>query len=288
MIQTMSETNTPSSHAIATLAISNSTEPKAAQLLSERFKLPIDLHHSAEMTLGWHLVKKDTIPKLALLHKESGPVFIDFISGKKAHRRHFGGGKGQPLIRAMGKIKEGVPTILDATAGMGGDSFVIASQGFKVVMVERSIAVAALLEDALKRALDNLQNLSPEASDPELLSIIMNMSLVQADSAEYLLSQKPIVDVIYMDPMYPEKKKSAATKKEMKALQNLVGPDRDSENLLQAALQTAAYRVVVKRPKNAPIIQLKNPLLKPSAEIFSPNTRYDIYSIKALKAAGLL
>ncbi len=74
----------------------------------------------------------------------------------------------------------------------------------------------------------------------------------------------------------------------MKALQNLVGPDRDSENLLQAALQTAAYRVVVKRPKNAPIIQLKNPLLKPSAEIFSPNTRYDIYSIKALKAAGLL
>ncbi|MDA3807799.1 MAG: class I SAM-dependent methyltransferase [Thiomicrorhabdus sp.] len=284
----MSETNTPSSHAIATLAISNSTEPKAAQLLSERFKLPIDLHHSAEMTLGWHLVKKDTIPKLALLHKESGPVFIDFISGKKAHRRHFGGGKGQPLIRAMGKIKEGVPTILDATAGMGGDSFVIASQGFKVVMVERSIAVAALLEDALKRALDNLQNLSPEASDPELLSIIMNMSLVQADSAEYLLSQKPIVDVIYMDPMYPEKKKSAATKKEMKALQNLVGPDRDSENLLQAALQTAAYRVVVKRPKNAPIIQLKNPLLKPSAEIFSPNTRYDIYSIKALKAAGLL
>jgi 16S rRNA (guanine1516-N2)-methyltransferase len=288
MIQTMSETNTPSSHAIATLAISNSTEPKAAQLLSERFKLPIDLHHSAEMTLGWHLVKKDPIPKLALLHKESGPVFIDFISGKKAHRRHFGGGKGQPLIRAMGKIKEGVPTILDATAGMGGDSFVIASQGFKVVMVERSIAVAALLEDALKRALDNLQNLSPEASDPELLSIIMNMSLVQADSAEYLLSQKPIVDVIYMDPMYPEKKKSAATKKEMKALQNLVGPDRDSENLLQAALQTAAYRVVVKRPKNAPIIQLKNPLLKPSAEIFSPNTRYDIYSIKALKAAGLL
>jgi 16S rRNA (guanine1516-N2)-methyltransferase len=288
MIQTMSETNTPSSHAIASLAISHLTEPKAAQLLSERFKLPIDLHHSAEMTLGWLLVKKDPIPKLALFHKESGPVFIDFVSGKKAHRRHFGGGKGQPLVRAMGKLKEGVPTILDATAGMGGDSFVIASQGFKVLMVERSVAVAALLEDGLKRALDSLQGLSNEASDPELLSIIMNMSLVQADSTDYLLSQKPVVDVIYMDPMYPEKKKSAATKKEMKALQNLVGPDRDSENLLQAALQTASYRVVVKRPKNAPIIQLKNPLLKPSAEISSPNTRYDIYSIKALKAAGLL
>ncbi len=288
MIQAMSETNTPSSHAIASLAISHLTEPKAALLLSERFNLPIDLHHSAAMTLGWLLVKKDPIPKLALFHKESGPVFIDFVSGKKAHRRHFGGGKGQPLVRAMGKLKEGVPTILDATAGMGGDSFVLASQGFKVQMVERSVAIAALLEDGLKRALDSLQILSDEASDPELLGIIMNISLVQADSADYLLSQEPVVDVIYMDPMYPEKKKSAATKKEMKALQNLVGPDRDSENLLQAALQTASYRVVVKRPKNAPIIQLKNPLLKPSAEISSPNTRYDIYSIKALKAAGLL
>ena len=284
----MSETNTPSSQATASLAISHLTESKAARLLSERFNLPIDSQQTAEMTLGWHLVKKDPIPKLALFHQDSGPVFIDFISGKKAHRRHFGGGKGQPLVRAMGKLKEGLPTILDATAGMGGDSFVIASQGFKVQMVERSIAVAALLEDALKRAQESLQNRSDETSDPELLSIIMSMSLVQADSANYLLSQTPVVDVIYMDPMYPEKKKNAATKKEMKALQNLVGPDRDSENLLQAALQTASYRVVVKRPKNAPIIQLENPLLIPSAEISSPNTRYDIYSIKALKAAGLL
>ena len=284
----MSDTNPTSSHAIASLAIHYLTEPEAARQLSEQYNLPIDLQQTADMTLGWHLVKKDPVPKLALFHKDSGPVFIDFASGKKAHRRHFGGGKGQPLVRAMGKLKEGLPTILDATAGMGGDSFVIASQGFKVQMVERSVAVAALLEDALNRGLDSLRNLPDEASDPELLSIIMSMSLVQADSTEYLLSQKPVVDVIYMDPMYPEKKKNAATKKEMKALQNLVGPDKDSENLLQAALHTASYRVVVKRPKNAPIIQLENPLLIPSAEITSPNTRYDIYSIKALKAAGLL
>ncbi|WP_019555739.1 class I SAM-dependent methyltransferase [Thiomicrorhabdus arctica] len=284
----MSETSTSASHAIASLAISHLTEPKAAQLLSERFNLPIDLQHSADMTLGWHWVKKDPIPKLALFYQDSGPVFIDFGSGKKAHRRHFGGGKGQPLVRAMGKLKEGLPTVLDATAGMGGDSFVIASQGFKVQMIERSVAVAALLEDGLKRVQDSLRCLSDKESDPELLGIIMNMSLLQADATDYLLSQKPVVDVIYMDPMYPEKKKNAATKKEMKALQNLVGPDRDSENLLQAALQTASYRVVVKRPKSAPILQLNNPRLTPSAEISSPNTRYDIYSIKALKASGLL
>lgn len=284
--------NNPTASSIANtfiepvVAISSLNGSTVAEALSERYGLPIDKHQTAEITLGWHFDKKDPTAKLALFNSESGPVFIDFISGKKAHRRQFGGGKSQPLVRAMGKLKEGLPTILDATAGMGGDSFVIASQGFKVLMVERSVAVAALLEDALHRARTTLHTLDMQES--ELFTIISNMRLVNADSTDYLLSQKPTVDVIYMDPMYPEKKKNAATKKEMKALQTLVGPDQDSENLLQAALETAHYRVVVKRPKNAPIIQLKNPLLVPSTEIVSPNTRYDIYSIKALKAAGLL
>ena len=265
----------------------------AAEALSLKYQLPLanDLDKTAAtaMQLGWLSVKKDPIQKLALYQSESGPVFIDFIGGKKAHRRHFGGGKGQPLVRAMGKLKEGLPTIIDATAGMGGDSFVLASLGFQVKMVERSVAVAALLEDALERANTALSSNETRNGDEQaLLEIIERLSLVQANSADYLLAEKPNVDVIYMDPMYPEKKKNAATKKEMKALQNLVGPDRDSEELLSAALQTAKYRVVVKRPKNAPIIQLDNEKIVPSADISSPNTRYDIYSIKALKSAGLI
>ncbi|GKT11657.1 MAG: 16S rRNA (guanine1516-N2)-methyltransferase [Thiomicrorhabdus sp.] len=276
----------------------------AALALSHKYSLPLtdDLSEPSYMQLGWYTVKKDPIQKLALFQNESGPVFIDFISGKKAHRRHFGGGKGQPLVRAMGKLKEGLPTILDATAGMGGDSFVLASQGHQVQMIERSVAVAALLADGLARAGAALTSNDGDSKDDNheknnnddnkerqaLLSIINSLSIKQANSADYLLSEQPKVDVIYMDPMYPEKKKNAATKKEMKALQNLVGPDRDSEKLLSAALQTASYRVVVKRPKGAPIIELDNPKLIPSANISSPNTRYDIYSIKALKSAGLI
>ena len=264
---------------------------QAANDLSHKYDLPLasELNEPTAMQLGWFSVKKDPVQKLALFQQESGPVFIDFVGGKKAHRRHFGGGKGQPLVRAMGKLEDRKPTILDATAGMGGDSFVLASQGHKVQMVERSIAVAALLEDGLERGKQSLIESGLDDEDTQaVFDILQNMSLVQSDSADYLLNQQPEVDVIYMDPMYPEKKKNAATKKEMKALQNLVGPDRDSEKLLSAALQTARYRVVVKRPKNAPIIQLDDPKIVPSANISSPNTRYDIYAIKALKSADLI
>jgi 16S rRNA (guanine1516-N2)-methyltransferase len=262
---------------------------QAAQQLSQQYQLPHARdNENASILMGWHQTPKDPTPKLALFPPESGAVFIDFIQGKKAHRRQFGGGKGQPLVRAMGKIENRLPHIIDATAGMGGDSFVLASLGFDVLMLERSRAVAALLEDALLRGRTST---TTDTSDPELLATLERLHVIYTDSTAFLQNQtvkKPTVEVVYMDPMYPEKKKKAATKKEMKALQNLVGPDKDSAILLQAALQSAHYRVVVKRPKGAPMIMLNNPKLIPSTFISSPNTRYDIYSIKALKSAGLL
>lgn len=232
------------------------------------------------MVLGWFLEKNqsdETPPKLGLFSEFSGPVSIDFCGGKKAHRRQFGGGKGQPLARAMGIKGDHSPSVLDATAGMGSDAFVLATLGCRVTLVERSQVVAALLEDALERGLQ-------DESDPDLNVILQRMTLVNADAADYLLTAKPQIEVVYMDPMYPEKKKAASAKKEMKVLQALLGPDLDSEKLLDAALQTATQRVVVKRPAKAPTIDG----IQPNAEIKSPNTRYDIYSIKALKAAGKL
>ncbi|MDX1346673.1 MAG: class I SAM-dependent methyltransferase [Thiomicrorhabdus chilensis] len=234
-----------------------------------------------QMILDWYHDKNqcpEEAPKLGLFSSHSGPVSIDFISGKKNHRRQFGGGKGQPLARAIGISGENTPSVLDATAGMGGDAFVFATLGCRVLMVERSAIVAALLQDALDRAL-NASNL-----DPDVREIVGRLSLVNADAADYLLNQQPQVDVVYMDPMYPDKKKAASAKKEMKVLQQLLGPDMDSEKLLDAALRTASKRVVVKRPAKAPTIKG----IQPNAEIKSPNTRYDIYSIKALKAAGLI
>ncbi len=236
------------------------------------------LQSQTEMALGWLL---EAQPKLALFPKETGPVFIDFTAGKKNHRRQFGGGKSQPMARAVGMGNPPIPRILDATAGMGGDAFVFATLGCQVQMVERSPVVSALLEDAINRGL------ADESLTQDIQQAVQNLSLVCADSANYCLQEKPICDVVYMDPMYPEKKKAASAKKEMKALQQLVGPDLDSEKLLQAALETALLRVVVKRPAKAPIIELASKIV-PTSQIKSPNTRYDVYSIKALRASKKL
>ncbi len=211
--------------------------------------------------------------KLAIQPPDSGgggAVFIDFSSGKKAHRRIFGGGKNQPLAKAIGFTSKNIPSVLDATAGMGADSFVLACLGCKVTLIERSQQIAELLKDALNRA----------SRDDNIKHIITNMTLINIDATTYLLQQKPNIDVVYLDPMYPEKKKKAAPKKAMKMLQTLVGADADSDKLLAAALKVAKKRVVVKRPKGAAYINDQ----KPHASISSPNTRYDIYSIKALNA----
>lgn len=209
--------------------------------------------------------------KLAIIPQHSGPVFIDFNAGKKAHRRQFGGGKGQPLARAIGLNSKYTPSVLDATAGMGSDSFVFASLGCPVMMLERSQPIAQILADGLARGLQ----------DPEISDILNRMTLINQDATVYLLTERPKVDVIYLDPMYPEKKKNAAPKKEMKLLQTLVGPDLDSNDLLNAARQIATYRVVVKRPKGAPYVGGQ----KPQAEITSPNTRYDLYINQALPSS---
>lgn len=275
------------------LSVCSQIYPDKAEVLSERLQLslidtlPAQKALDDRLVLSWYREKNqtdDTPAKLGLFSAFSGPVSIDFTGGKKQHRRQFGGGKGQPLARAIGLGTYDAPSVLDATAGMGGDAFVFATLGCQITMVERSPIVAALLEDALNRARQPVENADNESENQELKEIIQRLTLVNADAADYLLTQQPEVDVIYLDPMYPEKKKSASAKKEMKVLQHLLGPDLDSERLLDAALHTARFRVVVKRPAKAPTIAG----IQPTSEISSPNTRYDLYSIKALQASGKL
>ena len=193
------------------------------------------------------------------------PIFIDFEQGKNAHRRQFGGGRGQPLAKAIGLKKGAIPTVIDVTAGFGRDSFVLANLGCTITLLERQPLISALLNDALVRAKDN----------PEIEDVIRRMSLVNQDAVSYLkeLDHDAYPDVIYMDPMYPSREKSALVKKDMRLLHELAGPDTDSDNLLTIARQVAKKRVVVKRPKSAPFVGGQ----KPSTATESKNTRYDIY-----------
>jgi 16S rRNA (guanine1516-N2)-methyltransferase len=192
-----------------------------------------------------------------------GPVAVDFVEGRAAHRRRFGGGRGQPLARAVGLKKGWTPRVLDMTAGLGRDAFVLATLGCSVEMIERSAVVHALLADGLRRAREH----------PEVGAIADRMRLHCLDGRDYLPAPGERPDVAYLDPMYPHREKSARVKKEMRLFQLLLGEDGDSGVLLERALGIASHRVVVKRPVKAPPLGGR----VPSLTITSPNTRYDVY-----------
>ncbi len=235
-------------------------EPRA-RALADSLSLPLAGQRGAELLL--HLTRE----RLELREggkNAAGPVYADFVAGRADYRRRHGGGRTQPLARAVG-LRGGVsPTIVDATAGLGRDAFVLASLGARVVLLERSPVVGALLADGLRRALENA----------EVSAIAARMTFQVGDAVTYLetLSVRP--DVIYLDPMYPHTDKSALQKKEMRLFRRLVGPDDDAPQLLETALHVARTRVVVKRPLQAPFLGG----VRPDGKIESKNTRFDLYS----------
>ncbi|PKH23806.1 16S rRNA (guanine(1516)-N(2))-methyltransferase RsmJ [Enterobacterales bacterium CwR94] len=232
----------------------------ALSVLAARWQL----HHDADSVMALvltpeHLeLRKRDEPKL-------GGIWVDFVAGAMAHRRRFGGGRGEAVAKAVG-IKSGyLPDVVDATAGLGRDAFVLASIGCRVQMLERNPVVAALLDDGLTRGWQ----------DAEIGGWLkQRLSLLHASSLEALatLTEKP--DVVYLDPMYPHKQKSALVKKEMRVFQSLVGADLDADGLLLPARQLAKKRVVVKRPDYAP------PLAEVPTSNFVPTKshRFDIYA----------
>ncbi|WP_299802853.1 class I SAM-dependent methyltransferase [uncultured Shewanella sp.] len=213
------------------------------------------------------LIKRDE-PKLK-------GISVDFVTGAVAHRRKFGGGRGQSIAKAVG-LKQGVtPTVVDGTAGLGRDAFVLASLGCKVLMVERHPIVAALLEDGLRRAYDDA-----EIGDwmRERMSLFHGSSIDSlADAAK---ASDTEVDVVYLDPMYPHREKSALVKKEMRVFQSLVGADLDADGLLAPAMTLATKRVVVKRPDYADDLDG----VKPSMVIATKKNRFDVYVKAAMTA----
>lgn len=198
--------------------------------------------------------------------KKSKPIYVDFLSPDLDYRVKYGGGNKQLIAKAVG-IKSGFrPTVLDATAGFGIDAFVLASLGCEVVLLERSLVIAALLADGVERF----------KKSPKSQNIKMDLYVLQ--SVDYISEifhmkiAKP--DVIYFDPMYPKRQKSALGKKAMRIFRELVGEDNDIAGVFKLALQCAKKRVVVKRPKYAQVLGAYQPDLKLSAK---GSCRYDVY-----------
>ncbi|GGP96737.1 ribosomal RNA small subunit methyltransferase J [Shewanella ulleungensis] len=212
------------------------------------------------------------------LYKRDEPkldgINVDFVSGAVAHRRKFGGGRGQSIAKAVG-LKQGVtPTVVDGTAGLGRDAFVLASLGCKVIMVERHPVVAALLEDGLRRAYEDAEI---GGWMQELMSLFHGSSLTALANAACTSDTE--IDVVYLDPMYPHREKSALVKKEMRVFQTLVGADLDADGLLAPAMALASKRVVVKRPDYAEDLDG----IKPSMVLAQKKNRFDVYVKAAMK-----
>ena len=200
---------------------------------------------------------------------------ISFSSGVVQHRRQFGGGKSQLIAKAVG-IKSGVkPNILDVTAGLGRDAFVFASLGSKVTALERSAVLVYLLDQAKIIAAEKALDV-----DEDLAEVLGRLTIIGGDAQDLLPSKDLLpAQVVYLDPMFPERKKAAAVKKEMQILHELLDQDsRDESSLLERALDHASHRVVVKRPRHAPPIG--GP--KPKYALEGKSTRFDIYPLKAL------
>ncbi len=192
-------------------------------------------------------------------------LICDFTSGAVRHRFLYGGGRGQPLPKAIGMKGGKTPTVVDATAGLGRDAFLLASLGATVTLIEREPQLQQLLRDALAQALE---------AGGEVADVVSRMTLLCGDAKDLLPGLSP--DVVLVDPMHPERKKSALVKNEMRLIREIVGNNADADTLMHVALATAQKRVVLKWPLRADPLP---GIPAPSHQITSKTLRYDVFMI---------
>lgn len=170
--------------------------------------------------------------------------------------------QGELLVKAAKLRGVESPTAIDATAGLGEDALLLAAAGYRVTLCEHDPVIAALLRDAVRRA----------GEDERLCEIAARMDVVEADSIEVLAGLDQSPDLVYLDPMFPERRRHAATNKKLQLFQRLERPCQNEGVLMQAALAARPRKIVVKRP-------LKGPYLadvKPSSSLAGKVVRYDV------------
>lgn len=214
------------------------------------------------------------------LRPQSYRIHVDFASPQFDYRRQRGGGFSQLIAKALALKPDQAPRVFDATAGLGTDAFILASLGCRVQMAERNPVVRLLLQDGLLRAQSPLGETVGTQSNGQLQVIANRMELRSQEARDFLKSKDfREIDLLYLDPMFPHRAKTALVKKEMQALQYLVGPDSDGADLLEFALPALGSqdyslgRVVVKRPRVAPYLSS----VLPNHQCEGKRNRYDIY-----------
>ena len=179
------------------------------------------------------------------------------------HRVTNGRLQHEMLAKAVKTDQENLKAI-DATAGMGEDSLLLAACGYQVTLYEQNPVIAILLKDALRRAKKNTV----------LKDIVSRMQLVEGDSIEYLNKRLDPVDVIYLDPMFPGRQKSGLINKKLQLIQKLEPPCSEETALFDAAMAAQPSKIIVKRPLKSPYLDER----VPSYSLKGKAIRYDCYS----------
>ena len=212
---------------------------------------------------GYLLSLVDDRIQLAHVNNRLGnPVLVDFSSGTIGFRGRQNV-RQELLVKAvLGRNKKTPPSVLDMTGGLGRDSFILACAGCKVTTLERNPVVYLLLSDGLYRA----------QMDSEISVVVQEIDLRFGDSKQ-LLETEGKHDVVYLDPMFPERTKSALVKKEMRVFRDVVGEDKDVDLLFENAMEIGRHKVVVKRPRKSSYVMEK----RPTYSVEGRSSRFDVY-----------
>ena len=212
----------------------------------------------------------------------------------KLQRRVVSAGRKSELLLQAVKITSD-SHVIDATAGFGHDSLILASTGAQVIMLEQQplMALLLLVEQQRMSGLANWQKLMSRLHiiNTDALGYFATLAADAIDDTKEI--DMKAVDVVYLDPMFPEDSyqdsktgKGAKVGKHMQALHQLASPPtlEQEEQLLQSAQAVVRQkgqnintqgRVVVKRPQFAPLLAHQ----KPSESWHNEAVRFDGYFV---------
>jgi len=225
----------------------------------------IEIAEKSDSASCWLEMREE---KLTLVHP-LGELSLDFLKDARYQRRGHRG-KNELIAKALGS-QRGVKSIFDGTLGLAEDAIFLTQLGFQVTGCERSPWIYLLLKDAERRA---------RAENPEFSLQIQFGSAQEIFAVMQRASPDERPAVIFIDPMFPEKKKTALPRKEMQIFRDVVGEDEDASMLFEYALKATREGVVVKRPLKAPALQPTSTKVNVAHSFEGKTVRYDLYSVK--------
>lgn len=238
-----------------TIVLDENGDREAAEQLSQQLGVPIADSMGGELTL---VVDSAGLSLVGCGMRYQGD-FARMLNRVTKGRLH------HEMLVKIAKTKTERPIAVDAAAGMGEDSFLLAAAGYEVYLFERDKVIAALLRDALRRALQ----------DDRLREIVGRMRLIEGNSIERMpkLDIKP--EIVYLDPMFPPRKKSGLIQKKLQLIQKLEQPCADEQELFDAAVSLRPKKIIIKRPLNGALLADQ----KPSYTVKGKAIRYDVVAL---------